>query len=135
MLLSALLAVVTFTGAQAKPKPPAADAPPVIDVGPVSLAPRAMLRPRFEIVPDRTLAGADPLIIISHRVRVGALASVELVDVLVEIQDVRTWGAEVVPAGLPTDPTVYGRVDGSLDLHQGYIGVHMGPVEARVGRQ
>jgi hypothetical protein len=52
----------------------------------------------------------------------------------VELQDVRFWGSEVVPPGRPPDPTIYGLGDG-VDLHQGFVGVRLGAIELKIGRQ
>lgn len=106
-----------------------------IEVGALRLLPLAQLRVRAEVVPDRTLSGATPELAFTQRARVGAKASLDVVDLVVRVQDVRAWGSERVAEGLPPDPTIYGAVADGFSLHEAYAGVHLGALEARVGRQ
>jgi hypothetical protein len=106
-----------------------------VPLGPALLEPRAQVRPRFEVIPDRSLAGDAGAGVVSHRVRFGGQLTLDVVDMMIEVQDVRFWGSEVVPSGLPQDPTMFGHVEGSFDLHQGYLALRVGEIEARLGRQ
>jgi Alginate export len=106
-------------------------------IGAVDLIPRAQVRVRGELVGDRTLGSAPLQNIITHRARLGlSAAAADRVTALLEVQDVRAWGSEVVtnPA-LPPDPTVFGHVTDALELHQGWVGLLLDGAEIRVGRQ
>lgn len=110
--------------------------------GPLAITPRAQVRVRGEFVGDRNLrggdvdAGGDPnKALVSERTRIGASLELAPMQLLIEIQDSRVWGGEKVAEGLPNDPTIFGQALGSVDLHQGFLGLHLGDVEARFGRQ
>ncbi len=106
-------------------------------LGDLSVAPRAQLRVRGEMVGDRTFNSAPPLSIFTHRAR-GWLDAEwkDTARLVFELQDARGWGAEQTAAPpAPQDVTLFGKVGGSVDLHQGYVGLFVGPAEVRVGRQ
>ena len=103
----------------------------------VVLTPRVFVRVRGELVGDRTLGLAPVQNLITHRARLGLSATAaDRVSAVIDIQDVRVWGSELVPPPpVPQDPTVYGAVAGSLSLHQGYAGLLLSGAEIRAGRQ
>lgn len=119
----------------AAPPAPAPQEEPAVELGSMRLVPLAQLRVRSEWVPDRSLSGAPAHLVVAHRARVGGKASLEAFDLVIQLQDVRDWGSERVPAGLPPDPTVFGKTPDGLQLYEGFIALHLGAVEARLGRQ
>lgn len=118
-------------GAAGKPPPE----PGTLEVGQIRLLPLAQLRVRSEWVPDRSLVAPGDRLVVSHRARLGGKASLEGVDLVIQLQDVRAWGSERVTDGLPPDPTVFGKLRDGVQLYEAFIGVHLGEIEARVGRQ
>lgn len=107
-------------------------------LGDLSVTPRAQLRVRGEFIGDKTLAGGISQTVFTHRARLGASADwKDTARFVLEMQDVRGWGAEVVaaPPPAPQDVTLFGKTAGSVDLHQAFAGVALGPTELRVGRQ
>ncbi|MBI1944215.1 MAG: alginate export family protein [Deltaproteobacteria bacterium] len=107
-------------------------------LGDLSVTPRAQLRVRGESIGNKTLQpDLAPATIFTHRARLGLGA--EWKDVgrfVVDMQDVRGWGAEVTAAPpAPQDVTLFGKVANSVDMHQAFAGVFIGPTELRVGRQ
>ena len=105
----------------------------------VTFSPRAMIRVRGEFAGDRQLTLTPAQTLLTHRVRVGVTATAgDHVVGVVEVQDVRTWGGELLlPPPIPQDRTVYGTppAPDGLMLHQGYLGVLLPDVELRLGRQ
>lgn len=124
-----LVTLLALSLAAVEPAPP-----PTLTVGALRLLPLAQLRVRGEITPDRSLSG-ETSAAITHRARVGAKATLDAFDLVVRAQDVRAWGSELVPDGLPPDPTVYGNAADGVSLHEAFVALHVGAVEARVGRQ
>ncbi|MCC7109145.1 MAG: alginate export family protein [Deltaproteobacteria bacterium] len=106
-------------------------------MGDLSFAPRAMLRVRAEMIGDRTLNSLPPASVIAHRARGGFDAEwKDTAKLVFESHHTRGWGAEQTAAPpAPQDVTVFGKVANSVDLHQGYVGLFVGPTEIRVGRQ
>ncbi|OGQ17085.1 MAG: hypothetical protein A2138_25765 [Deltaproteobacteria bacterium RBG_16_71_12] len=106
-------------------------------LGDLSVAPRAQLRVRGELIGDRTLAGGVSQTVFTHRARLGLGAEwKDVARLVVDVQDVRGWGAEVTAAPpAPQDVTLFGKVAGSVDLQQAFAAVALGPAELRVGRQ
>jgi hypothetical protein len=104
-------------------------------LGSLRLRPILNTRVRGEVAGPRTLDGSAPATLITHRFRAGAEFKSGPVAAVVEVQDTRLWGAEAPAPELPQDPTLYGTVDGSLDVHQAYIAVASSTTELRVGRQ
>jgi hypothetical protein len=105
-------------------------------LGVVSLSPHLNTRVRAEVAGPRTLDGSANATLITHRFRAGAeLWAADTVGAVVEVQDTRLWGSEAPAPELPQDPTLYGTVAGSVDVHQAYIALKLAPAELRVGRQ
>lgn len=122
--------------------PQAPDAKPkdeklALVLGDLRFSPRAQLRVRGEYVGDRMLNSGTPATILQHRARAGFDAEwKDTAKLVLELQDTRGWGAEVTAAPpAPQDVTVFGKVANSVDLHQGYVGLVLGPTELRIGRQ
>ncbi|MCC7071413.1 MAG: alginate export family protein [Deltaproteobacteria bacterium] len=130
-------------------EPPKAEAPPpaaaekpkdeklALVLGDLRFSPRAQLRVRGEYIGDRTLSAGYPATIFLHRARGGFDAEwKDTAKLVFELHDTRGWGAETTAAPpAPQDVTVFGKVANSVDLHQGYVGLYLGPTELRVGRQ
>ena len=112
-------------------------ATPWFVAGDLRVAPRANFRVRGEVIGDRTLQGLPSTTPVTHRFRLGATVQAgEHVEGVFEVQDVRMWGSELPAPELPPDPTVYGAVENSVDLHQAWIALKAGTFgELRVGRQ
>jgi hypothetical protein len=127
------------TGAAPRdPTPPPAPlfALPIGDLT-LSLAPYAQYRPRAEFIGDRALTSEAIATVVTHRARLGLVARTgSIMHLRIEMQDVRAFGAELAPPSEPPDPTVFGRVEGSIDMHQAYLALTFTPlVEVRIGRQ
>jgi flagellar motor protein MotB len=104
-------------------------------VGALRLRPVLNTRIRGEYVGSRALDGAAAITPITHRMRAGVDARAGVIGAVVEIQDTRLWGAEAPAPEQPADPTLYGTVAGSVDVHQAYITLRTAALELRVGRQ
>lgn len=108
----------------------------MVRFGDLEVSPRLSFRVRGELVGDRTLTGAALATPITHRFRVGTtLRAFEVIAAVFEVQDVRLWGAELPLPELPQDPTLYGTVPNSLDIHQAWLGLKSETLELRLGRQ
>jgi len=104
----------------------------------VTFHPHAQERARFEILPDRaTMFGGDVVggWRIGNRARLGLEARFgKVASVMVQLQDVRTWGSEVNAAN-GGEGTLFDYAADGLDLHQAYGQLRFGDVRLRVGRQ
>ena len=75
-------------------------------------------------------------LVTSHRARLGlTVKALKHAKWVVDVQDVRRWGAEQPLPGKPPDPTLFGFSAPALDFHQAYAALTYSGVELRVGRQ
>lgn len=102
---------------------------------PVTFHPHAQERARFELLPDRTFADPVSGWQVGNRARLGLEARFgELALVMLQVQDVRTWGSEFNGA-TGGEGTLFDWDADGLDMHQAYGQVNMGDVGLRIGRQ
>jgi len=102
---------------------------------PVTFHPHAQERARFELLQDRTFGEPVTGWQIGNRARLGLEARFgEAALVLVQVQDVRTWGSEF-NAATGGEGSLFDYDADGLDMHQAYGQLNLGNVGLRIGRQ
>ena len=127
LIVSSLVVIPLDARAEEAPATPA-----------VTFLPHVQERARFELLPDKTFAGdAVGAWAVANRARLGLEARFgEAVVVMVQLQDVRTWGSEYNAANLG-EGSLFDWVANGLDMHQawGQVNLAGGKAKLRIGRQ